>query len=434
MEDITTSNIRDLVRKYMGKTDWKIRKMIIPKQKNAKGEVKIYIEILRYTYHDVGVYRKKILRISTEIWVLPQNWSQKKQKVLDKDPHNNDKNVIITDKHNAIEDYLNKRKVLPFNFRTPDALATNIERFRTDFDKLLELFPPEKQSNVKGITEYLDEYVEYRKANGAARGTWKEFVTVKNRLEKYEKHNGKKLFFPDMTLTFSDNFSVWMNGVPYDTSTVEKTFTVLKTFLKHYYKRRHELKIQLDDSFMDEDFKKGKKKANEANPLSYSEFIELTQKEFTNSVLEKTKDRFLLQCSTGLRFSDIDKITPDKIENNRIVINPQKTAETKEDNTIYINLNKYSKAVLEKYDYDTTSLRISNQKYNDNLEDMFEELKWKKRTSHNGRDTFISICIQKKVPVEVILKWTGQGSYSVMRRYIKVSDDHMKREMNRVFR
>jgi hypothetical protein len=65
---------------------------------------------------------------------------------------------------------------------------------------------------------------------------------------------------------------------------------------------------------------------------------------------------------------------------------------------------------------------------------MFEELKWKKRTSHYGRDTFISICIQKKVPVEVILKWTDQKSYSVMRRYIKVTDDHMKKEMNSVFR
>ncbi len=434
MTDIDGVNVKEIFQSYFGKTDWKVRKMIIPKQKNADGEVKVYIEVLKYSYHGTGDYRKKILRISTEIWVHPQNWSQKKKMVLDKDPLCNEKNVIITDKNNAIETYLNNRKVIPLSFRAPSILAANIEKFRTDFEKLYELFPPEKQSGIKGITEYLDEYVKYRKANGAARGTWKEFTTVKNRLVNYEKHNGKKLFFPDMTLTFSDNFSVWMNGVPYDTSTVEKTFTVLKTFLKHYYKRRHELKIQLDDSFMDEDFKKGKKKANEANPLSYTEFIELTQKEFTNPVLEKTKDRFVLQCSTGLRFSDIDKITPDKIENNRIVINPQKTAETKEDNTIYINLNKYSKAVLEKYDYDTSSLRISNQKYNDNLEDMFKELKWKKRTSHNGRDTFISICIQKKVPVEVILKWTGQGSYSVMRRYIKVSDDHMKREMNRVFR
>jgi len=434
MADNDGINVHELIQTYFGKTDWKARKMVLPKQKNSDGEVKIYIEVLKYSYHGTGDYRKKILRISTEIWVHPQNWSQKKQKVLDKDSLCDEKNVIITDKYNAVVDYLNKRKVLPLSFRTPSILTANFEKFRTDFEKLLELFPPEKQASVKGLTEYFDEYVELRKSNGAARGTWKEFITVKNRLLNYEKHTGKKLFFPDMTLTFSDSFSVWMNGVPYDPSTVEKTFTILKTFLKHYYKRRHELKIQLDDSFMDEDFKKGKKKANEANPLSYDEFIELTQKEFSSPVLEKTKDRFILQCSTGLRFSDIDKITPENIVNNRIVIKPQKTAETKEDNTIYININKYSRAILEKYEYDTASLRISNQKYNDNLKDMFEELKWKKRTSHNGRDTFISICIQKKVPVEVILKWTGQGSYSVMRRYIKVSDDHMKREMNRVFK
>ncbi len=433
MADNDGVNVQEIIQNYFGKTDWKVRNMVLLKQKNSDGEVKIYIEILKYSYHGTGDYRKKILRISTEIWVHPQNWSQKKQKVLDKDPLCNEKNVVITDKHNAVENYLNKRKVLPLSFRTPSVIATNIEKFRTDFEKLLELFPPEKQSKVKGITEYLEEYVEYRKANGAARGTWKEFTTVKNRLVKYEKHTGKKLFFQDMTLTFSDNFSVWMNGVPYDTSTVEKSFTVLKTFLKHYYKRRHELKIQLDDSFMDEDFKKGKKKANAANPLSYNEFIELTQKTFSTPVLEKTKDRFILQCSTGLRYSDIDKITPEKIIKGRIVINPVKTEEVKDENRIYIDLNKFSRAILKKYGNDTSSLKISNQKYNLNLEDMFNELKWQKRTSHNGRDTFISICVTKKIPLEVILSWTGQGSYSVLKRYIKVPDEYKKSEMNRAF-
>jgi hypothetical protein len=148
---------------------------------------------------------------------------------------------------------------------------------------------------------------------------------------------------------------------------------------------------------MDEEFKKGKKKANEANPISFDEFVTLSQKSFTSPVLEKTKNRYLLQCSTGLRFSDLDKITPDKIDKGRIKINPTKTEETKTDNTIDIDLNKYSRAILKKYHNDTTSLKISNQKYNDNLEDMFDELKWKKRTSHNGRDRFISICVQKKI-------------------------------------
>jgi len=47
---------------------------------------------------------------------------------------------------------------------------------------------------------------------------------------------------------------------------------------------------------------------------------------------------------------------------------------------------------------------------------------------------FISICVQKKIPVEVILTWTGQGSYSVMQRYIKVQDEYKKSEMNRAFK
>ena len=150
MDEPYVVNIRELTQKVFGDTDYKVRKMIIPKQKNVNGEAKIYIEVLKYSYHGTGDYRKKILRISTEIWVLPQYWSQKKQKVLDKDPLCNEKNVIITDKNNAIETYLNNRKVIPLSFRAPSILAANIEKFRTDFEKLYELFPPEKQSSIKG--------------------------------------------------------------------------------------------------------------------------------------------------------------------------------------------------------------------------------------------------------------------------------------------
>jgi integrase len=427
-------DIPKLVRSIYPESEWKVRKMVLNTQKNSKGEVKIYIEVLKYLYYEPGKYRKEIRRISCEIWVLPQFWSKKKQEVSAKDPIYGDKNGIINEMYLAVRDYINNRQLMRFQFKTPYSIATNIEKFRLDFKKIIEFFPPNKQSYTKGLTDYLTEYVELRKSTGAARGTWKEFITVKNRLIKYETYSHKKLFFQDMSLTFSDNFNIWMRSVPYDPSTIEKTFTVLKTFLKHYYKRRKEINIILDDTFMDEEFKKGKKKANEANPISFDEFVTLFRKSFASPVLEKTKDRFLLQCSTGLRFSDLDKITPDKIDKGRIKINPAKTEETKDDNTIYIDLNKYSRAILKKYHNDTTSLKISNQKYNDNLETMFDELKWKKRTSHNGRDTFISICVQKKIPVEVILTWTGQGSYSVMRRYIKVQDEYKKKEMNRAFK
>lgn len=427
-------NVSQIIKSIFPASEWKVRKMILNTQKNLLGEAKIYIEVLKYEYYGPGKYKKRILRISTDIWVHPTNWSKKKQEVLSRDILHDDKNGIINEKYLAISEYINNRQPVFFQFRTPYSIATNIEKFRIDFKKVIELFPANKQKKTKGITDYLDEYVAFRKSTGAARGTWKEFITVKNRLINYEKHKGRRLYFEDMNLPFSDNFNIWMRSVPYDSSTIEKTFTVLKTFLKHYYKRRDQLKIQLDDSFKDEEFKKGKKKANPANPLTFNEFVALFKMNFSSKTMQKTKDRFILQCSTGLRFSDMDKITPDKIDKGRIKIDPVKTKETKEDNTIYIELNKYSRAILKKYNYDTSALKISNQKYNDDLKNLFEELKWKKRTSHNGRDTFISICVQKKIPVEVILTWTGQSSYSVMRRYIEVPDDYKKTEMNRAFK
>jgi len=399
-----------------------VRKMILKSQKNKDGEVRVYVEVYVRFINAQGNLEKKSPRKNTGIWVLPANWSKSKEEVLPKDLNYSSKNYTINLLFGKVQEFINNR---------------NNQAYRRTVSSELQVFAdlfPSALAESKSLTDYMAEYTELRKSNGAARGTWKEFITVKNRLIKYEKSIGKKLNFQDMTLTFSDNFNLWMRSVPYDPATIEKTYTVLKTFLLHYYKRRKELDIQMDDTFKDSEFKKGKKKANPANPLTFNEFVTLSKMNFSSKTLEKTKDRFILQCSTGLRFSDINKITPDKIDKGRIKIDPVKTKETKEDNTIYIDLNKYSRAVLKKYKNDTSTLKISNQKYNDDLENLFEELKWKKRTSHNGRDTFISICIQKRIPVEVILTWTGQSSYSVMRRYIEVPDSYKKIEMNRAFK
>lgn len=404
-----------------GHTKISVRKMILKTQKNKDGEVRVYVEATKFMLDSAGKYEKKSRRLNTGVWVFPANWSKSKQEVLSKDINHGSKNLEINQLFIKVQNYIQNSNKNPYG-----------NTVSAELKKLADIFPS-TINRGKGLTEYLDDYVNYRKAHGTSRGTWKEFTTTKNRLINYENHSNKKLYFEDMNLSFSDSFGTWMFSRNYNTTTVEKTFTVLKTFLNHYYKRRHELNIQIDATFTEREFKKGKKKANEANPLTYAEFIELTKKKFESKVLEKTQDRFILQCSTGLRYSDINKITPDKIDNGRIVIKPTKTLETKDDNTVYIELNKYSTAILEKYNYNTSSLKISNQKYNTNLKDMFAKLEWERRTSHNGRDTFISICIQQKIPVEIILKWTGQSSYSIMQRYIKIADDHKKSEMNRAF-
>ncbi len=397
-----------------------VKKVTLPKQLDKKGLTTVYVEVRTAYVNTEGKRRNKYKRLSTGVKINPKHWHKAKEEVTSKDPLYYDKNRTISDKYLAVQQHLGIQENQPYQAPSRAAL-----------EEVAKYFP--SSTPKKALTNYIDDYIAYRKADGTPRGTWKEFLTVKNRLIKYESFIGKKLFFEDMNLVFSDNFSIWLYSKPYKPSTIEKTFTILITILNHFFARRKILVINLSDEFRERGFKKGDKQPNEANPLSYEEFVFLFNKEFQSEMLKETRDRFLLQCSTGLRHSDIDKITPSMIDDDRIVISPLKTQSTKKQNKIYIDLNKYSRRILEKYHYDTSSLKISNQKYNKNLKVMFEKLEWERRTSHNGRDTFVSICIQKRVPLEVILKWTGQSSYSILQRYIKVDDSYKRQEMHKAF-
>jgi integrase len=88
--------------------------------------------------------------------------------------------------------------------------------------------------------------------------------------------------------------------------------------------------------------------------------------------------------------------------------------------------------LLEKYKYDTTVLYITNQKYNEALETMFKELKIEIRSTHNGRDTFITRAIDAGVNIPTLLKWVGQESVTQLKKYFAYSDRQGKFEIQKL--
>ena len=124
---------------------------------------------------------------------------------------------------------------------------------------------------------------------------------------------------------------------------------------------------------------------------------------------------------------------------DRIIITPQKTE--RYDKKAEIDLNPYSSAILKPLDFNTSSLKIENAPYNRNIKAMFvvmqekyPEMKFQSNYgSHNARDTFISIAVQAGVDFKTILTWTGQSSYSIMDRYISITDKYKVAQMKKVF-
>jgi integrase len=104
-------------------------------------------------------------------------------------------------------------------------------------------------------------------------------------------------------------------------------------------------------------------------------------------------------------------------------------------------LNEFARGILHEVGYDTSRFKLQNQPYNRNIKEIFNilrskfpEMKYKTYTSHNFRDTFISNAVQARINWKSILKWVGQTSYSIMDRYIHLTPEFEKEEMNKMFK
>ncbi|MBN1969729.1 MAG: phage integrase SAM-like domain-containing protein [Candidatus Delongbacteria bacterium] len=414
-----------------------IRKMI-RKRTDKNGLTKVLVEVCLYTYNGTRRYHTKFKRISTDVWILPKYWHKKKEAVLPQDPNFDVKNKEIDKAFLAVKEYINSH-----GRQNVDQVYSNL----FDLNSLDEFFPSKKE-NRKGLVEYFDDYISHRKSTGTVHNTLKEFTTVKNRIKSYDDSKGKKTFFEDIDLVWSDKFESWLlneaeNGenLGYSSGTVEKTYTVLITVLNHFYKRRKALQLNLTDDFRTpnpDGFKRGTKSKNEANPLSEIQLDTLYNHHFEENHLELTRDRFLWQCYTGLRYSDAFSIKEEHITDGVLRYTPSKTK--RYNKTIEQPLHNLAVELLNKYGYDMSGLNITNQAYNRDLKDMFlkliekyPKLKFKSDYgTHCGRDSFISMCVREKVDWKTILNWVGQSSYAIMDRYIKQTEEYEKREMERV--
>ena len=160
--------------------------------------------------------------------------------------------------------------------------------------------------------------------------------------------------------------------------------------------------------------------------------------------LEKTRDMFCFCSFTGLRYSDMAHLKRTDVTDDYIYVTTQKTHDR-----LPINLNKYAKAILDKY----KDCRfpgglalpvISNQKMNCYIKDVCElcgfnqpisrvvyragkreettEPKFQSIGTHAGRRTFICFALANGIPPQVVMKWTGHTDYKAMKPYIDIAE------------
>lgn len=431
MKHFTEDQIARYTNTYIVPQDLKIRKMILTTQTDKNGEAMVYIRLRRYdplTKKDI-----KEKKIPTNIRVNPKSWSSKKGEVLKSDFNHQQKNRFINDKETQIKNYINN----------PNIDYKLAQLSKEEFLIIEEVFPSKKLLKFKkSLVDYFEMYYDRRKSLSNPQGTVKEFKTVMNRIKKFDDEcRNDKTYLKDINISWSDDFEIWLNKAGYAKGTIGKTYTILTTVLNYLWEIKDEKNIEMTDKYKSKKFKRGEKSKNKPNPITEEQLMALYNHTFEEKHLENVKKMILLQCFIGMRYNDIKSIRPEHIQNNFLIFIPTKTE--RHDVEVEQPLNKYSKALLEEVNYDTSRYSMQNQPYNRAINNLlttmaakeeYKHLKFKTdHTSHNFRDTFISLAVTKGVNWKSILKWVGQSSYKIMDRYIHLSKPFEESEMKKMF-
>ena len=306
----------------------------------------------------------------------------------------------------------------------------------------------EPQEIQKGFWEIFNEFVsECGKQNNWTDSTYEKFAAVKNHIKEF-RAEPTFVYFDEEGLNNYVDFLRKTKDMR--NSTIGKQLGFLKWFIRWAFKKGYHQNIAF------ETFKP--KLKNTPKKVIFLTWDELNKLKACNipqnkQYLERVRDVFLFCCFTGLRYSDVYNLRTSDVKADHIEITTVKTADS-----LVIELNNHSKAILEKYkdvhfEGNKVLPVISNQKMNDYLKELGElaEInepiretyykgnqridevtpKYALLGTHAGRRTFICNALALGIPAQVVMKWTGHSDYKAMKPYIDIADDIKANAMSR---
>lgn len=383
---------------------------------------------------------KNIVTFTLPYRVDVDKWSPDAQRCMARSFHTT-KKISATIINRNIDGY---EGIVSSIFSTNENLTN--EQFKDLF--LIALGKKEEKSDIQTFFDIYDEFVrtESLRNNWTSR-TISRFGTIKNILKGYNN-----------SFSIEDIDAKFMQGLQHYFSVVKRhknsyTKMMLNTFLwfLRWAKKQGYYNGNALEMFSTK--LKGTENTKAIFYLTWEELQQIINTPMPQPYLERVRDVFVFCCFTSLRYSDVANLKKSDIHKDYFIINIIKTgAEVK------IELNDYSRAVLEKYKdailpnnkaLPTIHISKFNQflrkvahiaGINSNYKRVYyigserHEVsgeKWEFITSHCARRTFVVNALYLGIPAEVIMRWTGHSDYDAMKPYIDIVDELKQEQMNK---
>ena len=401
-------------------------KIVIRKDKvNTHGECLVY---LLYTHQELSV------KLSTNVKVSPQYWDADSQKARRSLRGYTVINDLLADKKAQLEKFVRELII--------QGIDPSISYVKDNFLKLIAPAKPTKpvvsEADIKLSKPFLEVYQIYLSNQMMyAANTIKRFKTVELHLNSFLQDE-VKISCNDFNRERCNNFLKYLHSLGFQNNTIGNYIKTFKTVMNWAVENGYCTEIA---------FKKTVK------PNAPTDIIYLNSNEL-NALLElnlssrpgteRVRDLFIFECSTGLRFSDLQNLKSEDIKENHIEITAIKTMDK-----LRIPLSPLAKTILKKYEGGLPKVLV-NQQMNSILKDIgkmagllepvkvvryygskrTEEVleKYQLLTTHTARRTFVTQSLERGMRPEVIMKLTGHSDIKTMMKYVKITEKKVEEE------
>ena len=384
-------------------------------------------------------FASKRIEFTTGYRIDAEKWDTDKQRV--RNGCTNKLKQSASEINDSLLGYYTEVQEIFKKFEVEEIMPTP-EQIKEAFNALhkpIEEVKPRK-STPNAFYKVFDEFVrDCGRQNDWTDSTYEKFAAVKNHLMNFR--DGLTFdFFDEKGL---NDYVTYLRDVKeMRNSTIGKQLSFLKWFLRWAFKKG----LHQNNAY---DSYKPKLKSTQKKIifLTWEELNKLREFEIpaAKQALDRVRDVFLFQCFTGLRYSDVFNLRRSDIKGDYIEVTTVKTSDS-----LIIELNNHSKAILDKYkdvsfEDDKVLPVITNQKMNDYLKELAELAgidepvrqtyyrgneridevtpKYALLGTHAGRRTFICNALALGIPPQVVMKWTGHSDYKAMKPYIDIADD-----------
>ena len=386
-------------------------------------------------------FASKRIEFTTGYRIDAAKWDADKQRV--KNGCSNKLKQSASEINASLLEYYTEIQSIFKRFEVEDVMPTP-EQIKEAFNALhkpvSEEHKPKKEALPCDFFQVFDDFVEdCGRQNNWTDSTFEKFAAVKNHLTNFREGLTFE-FFDERGL--NDYVGYLRDVKEMRNTTIGKQLSFLKWFLRWAFKKG----VHQNNAY---DSYKPKLKSTQKKIifLTWDELNRLREFKIPSNkqALERVRDVFLFQCFTGLRYSDVFNLRRSDIKGNHIEVTTVKTSDS-----LIIELNNHSKAILDKYkdvtfENDKVLPVITNQKMNDYLKELAEMAgidepirqtyykgneridevtpKYALLGTHAGRRTFICNALALGIPPQVVMKWTGHSDYKAMKPYIDIADD-----------